>query len=154
MLRIPLTELPGAIPDTTGETLIELAERASGDGLRVELGGQLIANAQEGEISSEMVGLAIAALVLLLTFGSLVAAGLPLATALFGLGISSALIGLLAALIDVPDWAPALASMLGIGVGIDYALLIVTRYRGGARGRARAARSGRARRSRPPAARC
>ena len=76
-----------------------------------------------------MVGLAIAALVLLLTFGSIVAAGLPLATALFGLGISGALIGLLAAVLDVPDWAPALASMLGIGVGIDYALLIVTRYR-------------------------
>ena len=66
---------------------------------------------------------------LLLTFGSMVAAGLPFATALFGLGISSGVTGLLAALIDVPDWAPALASMLGIGVGIDYALLIVTRYR-------------------------
>ena len=57
------------------------------------------------------------------------AAGLPLATALFGLGISSAVVGLLAAVMKVPDWAPALASMLGIGVGIDYALLIVTRYR-------------------------
>ena len=114
MLRIPLTELPGAIPHSTGEQLIELAEQASGGGdLRVELGGQVIANAQEGEISSEMVGLAIAALVLLLTFGSIVAAGLPLATALFGLGVSSALIGLLAAVMDVPDWAPALASMLG-----------------------------------------
>ena len=88
VLRIPLTELPGAVPHATGESLIELAERASGDGVRVELGGQLIANAQEGEISSEAVGLAIAALVLLLTFGSVVAAGLPLATALFGLGIS------------------------------------------------------------------
>jgi putative drug exporter of the RND superfamily len=130
VLRIPLTELPGAVPDTTGKTLIDLAQQASGDGVRVELGGQLIANAQEGEISSEMVGLAIAALVLLLTFGTVVAAGLPFATALFGLGISSSLIGLLAVVMDVPDWAPALASMLGIGVGIDYALLIVTRYRG------------------------
>ena len=137
VLRIPLTELPGAIPDATGKPLIELAEQASGAGLRIELGGQLIANAQEGEVSSETVGLAIAALVLLLTFGSIVAAGLPFATALFGLGISSALIGLLAAVLDVPDWAPALASMLGIGVGIDYALLIVTRYRSGlAAGRA------------------
>ncbi len=129
VLRIPLAELPGAIPTESGERLIELAGEASGAGLRVELGGQLIANAQEGEISSEMVGLAIATLVLLLTFGSVVAAGLPLATALFGLGISASLIGLLAAVLDVPDWAPALASMLGIGVGIDYALLIVTRYR-------------------------
>jgi putative drug exporter of the RND superfamily len=129
VVRIPLTELPGAIPHSSGERMIELAEAANRDGLRVELGGQVIANAQEGEVSSEMVGLAIAAIVLLLTFGSIVAAGLPLATALFGLGVSSALIGLLAAAMDVPDWAPALASMLGIGVGIDYALLIVTRYR-------------------------
>jgi len=129
VLRIPLTEPMGAVPRESGERLIELAERARGAGLRIELGGQLVANAQEGEISSELVGLAIAALVLLLTFGSVVAAGMPLATALFGLGISSALIGLLAAVLDVPDWAPALASMLGIGVGIDYALLIVTRYR-------------------------
>src|SRR5688572_10973169 len=129
VLRIPLTELPGAVPRESGERMIELAEQASGANLRIELGGPVIANAQGGEISSEMVGLAIAALVLLLTFGSIVAAGLPLATALFGLGISSALIGLLAAVLDVPDWAPALASMLGIGVGIDYAPLIVTRYR-------------------------
>ena len=129
MLRIPLTELPGAIPDHTGTAMIDLAQRASGDGVRIELGGMVIANAQGGEVSSEVVGLAIAALVLLLTFGSMVAAGLPFATALFGLGISSGVTGLLAALIDVPDWAPALASMLGIGVGIDYALLIVTRYR-------------------------
>src|SRR5918992_4704146 len=129
VLRVPLTELVGAVPRESGERLIELAEQANGAGPRVELGGQLIANAQGGEISSEMVGMAIAALVLLLTFGSIVAAGLPLATALFGLGISGALIGLLAAVLDVPDWAPALASMLGIGVGIDYALLIVTRYR-------------------------
>jgi RND superfamily putative drug exporter len=130
VLRIPLTELPGAIPHETGTKLIELAEAESAAGVRVELGGQLIANAQEGEISSEMIGMAIAAFVLLLTFGSIVAAGLPIATALFGLGVSSALTGLLAAVMDVPDWAPALASMLGIGVGIDYALLIITRYRG------------------------
>ena len=129
VLRIPLTELPGAIPDHTGTALIDLAQRAGGDGVRIELGGMVIANAQGGEISSEVIGLAIAGFVLLLTFGSLVAAGLPFATALFGLGISSGITGLLAALIDVPDWAPALASMLGIGVGIDYALLIVTRHR-------------------------
>ena len=104
--------------------------------------------ARPGEISSEAVGLAIAAFVLLLTFGSVVAAGLPLATALFGLGISTGVIGLLAAVIDVPDWAPALASMLGIGVGIDYALLIITRYRAAlAGGRTRAAPS---RRPSPP----
>ena len=129
VLRVPLTELPGAVPTATGEQFIELAQHEDGDGVRIELGGNVIANAQTGEISSEAVGIAIAAFVLLLTFGSVIAAGLPLATALFGLGISTGLIGLLAAIMDVPDWAPALASMLGIGVGIDYALLIITRYR-------------------------
>ena len=129
VLRVPLTELPGAVPAETGERFIALAQEIEGDGLRVELGGIVIANAEAGEISSEAVGMAIAAFVLLLTFGSVVAAGLPLATALFGLGISTGVIGLLAAVVDVPDWATALASMLGIGVGIDYALLIITRYR-------------------------
>ena len=127
--RLSLTEKPDSVPDTTGESLISLAEAASKDGLRVEMGGQVIASAQESELSSEAVGLMIAALVLVLTFGTLVAAGLPIVTALFGLGVSSALVGLLAAVMDVPDWSTAVASMLGIGVGIDYALLILTRHR-------------------------
>ena len=132
LARIPLdARSTEDVPATTGERLIALARSTDGDGLRLELGGVVVANAEEGEVSSEMVGLMIAAVVLLLTFGSLVAAGMPLATALFGLGISSALGGLLAAVIDVPEWAPAVAAMIGIGVGIDYALLIVTRFRSG-----------------------
>jgi putative drug exporter of the RND superfamily len=129
--RLPLTVTPGEVPLATGERLIELAAERSGDGLRVELGGQAIGNAQRGEISSETVGFAIAALVLLFTFGSVVASGLPIATALFGLGISSALVGMLAAVVDTPDWASSVAAMIGIGVGIDYALLILTRFRAG-----------------------
>jgi putative drug exporter of the RND superfamily len=129
--RLPLTMTPGAVPLKTGERLIEMGEQRSGDGLRVELGGQAIGNAQRGEISSETIGFAIAALVLLFTFGSIVASGLPIATALFGLGISSALIGALAAVVDTPDWASSVAAMIGIGVGIDYALLILTRFRAG-----------------------
>ena len=130
MVRVPLTaRSSGDVPIETGERLIELAEGASSGGVRVLMGGQVIQNAQAGEVSSEGIGLLIAAAVLLLTFGTIVAAGLPLATALFGLGISSALIGILAAVVDVPDWAPSVAAMIGIGVGIDYALLIVTRYR-------------------------
>ena len=129
--RLPLTVTPGAVPLETGERLIEMASERSRDGLRVELGGLAIGNAQRGEISSETVGFAIAALVLLFTFGSVVASGLPIATALFGLGISSALIGVLAAVVDTPDWASSVAAMIGIGVGIDYALLILTRFRAG-----------------------
>ena len=127
--RLSLTEKPDSVPVTTGESLISLGEAASKGGLRVEMGGQVITAAQESELSSEAVGLAIAALVLILTFGTLVAAGLPIVTALFGLGISSAMVGLLAAVMDVPDWSTAVASMIGLGVGIDYALLILTRHR-------------------------
>src|SRR5829696_7100051 len=129
--RVPLSvSNVDEVPDATGEKLLALGQAANRDGVRVELGGQPVQQAQQGEVSSEMVGLAIAAIVLLLTFGTLVAAGLPLATALFGLGISSAIGGILAAVIDTPDWSTSVAAMIGIGVGIDYALLIVTRYRG------------------------
>ena len=125
--RLPLTTSPGEVPLETGEELIAMAGAV--DEPRVALGGQAVGNAQRGEISSEGVGFAIAALVLLITFGSVIASGLPIATALFGLGISSALIGVLAAAIDTPDWAASVAAMIGIGVGIDYALLILTRFR-------------------------
>ena len=99
------------------------------------MGGQVITNAQESALSSEAVGLMIAALVLVLTFGTLVAAGLPIVTALFGLGISSAVVGLLAAVHGRrPTGRPRSRAMIGLGVGIDYALLILTRYRAGAGG--------------------
>ena len=68
-------------------------------------------------------------MILLIAFGSVVAAGLPLAVALFGLGISGSLFGVLAAVMDVPDFAPAVAGLIGIGVGVDYALLVLTRFR-------------------------
>ncbi len=115
------------VPVETGEELIEMAEAESGEGLRIELGGGPIRDAEGG--SPEGVGLLAAAVVLLIAFGSVVAAGLPLATAIFGLGVSSSLIGVVAALIDVPDWSSAVAGLIGIGVGIDYALLLLTRFR-------------------------
>jgi RND superfamily putative drug exporter len=95
----------------------------------VELGGQVIESAEQGPISSEAVGLTIAGVVLLIALGTVVAAGLPLLVALFGLGIATGLIGVLAAVLSTPDWASTVAAMLGIGVGIDYSLLILTRYR-------------------------
>jgi putative drug exporter of the RND superfamily len=116
------------VPDATGTKLIDLAKQSSGDGLTILLGGNVIRNA-EGGGSPEGVGLLAAAVVLLIAFGSIVAAGLPLAVALFGLGISTSLIGVLANVVDVPDFAPAVAGLLGIGVGIDYALLVLTRFR-------------------------
>jgi putative drug exporter of the RND superfamily len=116
------------VPLATGERLIELAEDAEGDGLRIELGGGPIMEA-EGGGEPELVGLIAAAVVLLIAFGSLVAVGLPMAIALAGLGISIGLIGIAAAVVAVPEWAPAVSALIGIGVGIDYALLILTRFR-------------------------
>ena len=116
------------VPVESGERLIELADEADGDGVRFEVGGNLIREAQGGT-SPEMAGLLAAAVILLIAFGSIVAAGLPILVALFGLGISATLIGVLAGFVETPDFAPAVAGLIGIGVGIDYALLIVTRFR-------------------------
>jgi putative drug exporter of the RND superfamily len=128
LTRLELERPFSQIPTDSGKRLIELAEAASSNGLRVELGGGLIRNSQEGA-SPELAGLAAGALILLVAFGSVVAVGLPLAIAIFSLGISATLIGVLAAFVDMPDFAPAVAGLIGIGVGIDYALLILTRFR-------------------------
>jgi RND superfamily putative drug exporter len=126
---LPLTAPGWEIPKEDGETLVAAAEDNSGGGLQIELGGDPIYRAQEGA-SPEGIGFLGAAIVLLIAFGSVVAAGLPLAIALVGLGISSAgLIALLANVINVPDWTTAVSGLIGIGVGIDYALLVLTRFR-------------------------
>src|SRR4051794_32341690 len=123
---LPLT-IPGwEVKKEQGEELIEAAEDNSGGGLEIKLGGEPIYTAQESS-SPEGLGFLGAAIVLLIAFGSLVAAGLPLAIALIGLGISSGgLIVLLANVIDVPNWTTAVSGLIGIGVGIDYALLVLT----------------------------
>jgi len=120
---------PEDMPRERTKEIMALAEAAEKPGLEVALGGQTVAAAQQGEIGSEAIGLAAAAIILLITFGSVIAAGLPLLVAVVGLGVSSALVGLTAAVVPVPDWSTSLAAMMGIGVGIDYVLLIVTRYR-------------------------
>lgn len=109
--------------------LVDPILEAGDDALQVEVGGAVAALSQAPPVGSEVIGLVAAAIILLVTFGSVVAMGLPLVTALFGLGVAMALGEVLRRVVDVPDWAPATAAMVGIGVGIDYALLIVTRYR-------------------------
>ena len=99
------------------------------DGLRVELGGDLpdtAAAPMEGR--GEVVGIAVALVILVIAFGSVVGSGLPVAGALVGLGVGSAGVTLLAATMDVSTAAPTVATMVGLGVGIDYALLLVTRH--------------------------
>lgn len=132
--KIATTTLPLNVPGwevkkEQGEALIDAAEANSGGGLEIKLGGEPIYLAQEST-SPEGIGFLGAAIVLLIAFGSLVAAGLPLVIALVGLGISSGgLIVLLANVIDVPNWTTAVSGLIGIGVGIDYALLVLTRFR-------------------------
>ena len=126
---LPLTIDGWDVPKEDGEKLIAAAEKNSGDGLEIKLGGDPIYAAQEAT-SPEGIGFLGAAIVLLIAFGSVVAAGLPLVIALVGLGISSGgLILLLANVVDVPDWTTAVSGLIGIGVGIDYALLVLTRFR-------------------------
>src|SRR3954447_18558895 len=126
---LPLTVAAWDVPKEDGKKLIDAAEANSRDGVQIKLGGDPIYAAQDSS-SPEGIGFLGAAIVLLIAFGSVVAAGLPLVIALVGLGISSGgLIVLLANVVDVPDWTTAVSGLIGIGVGVDYALLVLTRFR-------------------------
>jgi putative drug exporter of the RND superfamily len=106
-------------------TVATLSDR----GVQAEVGGPLAAWEQATETSSEQIGLLIAVVVLLFAFGSVVAMLLPIGMALFALVVGETLIAILAASTNVPTSASALAAMIGLGVGIDYSLFIVTRFR-------------------------
>ncbi|WUH99128.1 MMPL family transporter [Spirillospora sp. NBC_00431] len=118
--RVPEYELTGADRDA-------LREAASAPGLRVELSGNAVAPPEEG--AGELLGVAAAAIVLLVTLGSLVAAGLPLLTAIIGIVIGLSAISAMTAFIELSSDTLALALMLGLAVAIDYALFIIARYR-------------------------
>jgi putative drug exporter of the RND superfamily len=105
--------------------------RESVAGLEVEYGGDPFSEFELPE--SELYGIIAAVIILILAFGSVLAMGLPIGTALFGLGIATALVSLGSNIVDIPDFTTAMVAMIGLGVGIDYALFIVTRYREGLR---------------------
>jgi RND superfamily putative drug exporter len=106
----------------------EILDEVDGiEDVRVELGGFIFAEFEEP--SSEALGVGFAIVILIVAFGSVLAMGLPIGVALMGIGIGSAVITLLSNLFTIPDFATFLGIMIGLGVGIDYALLIVTRYR-------------------------
>ena len=106
------------------------AQAADGSPLRIEMGGDLFfAFEQSAAGIGEAIGLLVAAGILFLAFGSLIATALPIGMAIFGLAVGISSMSLLAHLIDVPSWAPVLGSMVGLGVGIDYALFVVKRHR-------------------------
>ncbi|MFD5633479.1 MMPL family transporter [Streptomyces sp. NPDC127077] len=117
-----------ALSDTDKKALLSTVHEARERGLTAEVGGSAVQQ-EKGDSGAEILGIAIAAVVLVLTFGSLVAAGLPLLTALLGVGIGVSTIGALAHTLDLGDTTSTLAMMLGLAVGIDYALFVVTRYR-------------------------
>jgi putative drug exporter of the RND superfamily len=112
------------------QRVIDTAQAAGNSKLEVALGGQAIQQAEQQALgTATAVGLLAAVVILLITFGSLVAMGLPIATALLGLGTGVGLIAIFSQVINMPDVSTELAVMIGLGVGIDYALFIVTRFR-------------------------
>ncbi|MET7934422.1 MMPL family transporter [Streptomyces sp. NPDC005322] len=132
------------LKDAAKDGLREAGEKARKSGLTVEIGGDALQEMPETG-STEIIGIAISAVVLAITFGSLVAAGLPLLTALIGVGIGISSITALATTLGLSSTTSTLAMMIGLAVGIDYALFIVSRYRAEiAEGRDREEAAGRA----------
>ncbi|MFF9018071.1 MMPL family transporter [Streptomyces sp. NPDC014870] len=132
------------LSDATREALQKTGHDAQGKGLTVEIGGDALQTMPETG-AGEIVGVVIAGIVLVITFGSLVAAGLPLLTAIIGVGIGVSTITALANVLDLGSTTSTLAMMIGLAVGIDYALFIVSRYRAElAEGREREEAAGRA----------
>jgi RND superfamily putative drug exporter len=130
--RIAYAELDFADRDINqytdvADAIKNVVDRARTPGVDVELGGQIFSN--QGFPASEAIGVAAAILILLFAFGSVLAMGLPIVTALFGIGCGVAVVQLITHVIDIPDFTTQASAVIGIGVGIDYALLIVTRHR-------------------------
>ena len=112
-----------------GEEIRELGEPFASADLRIEYGGNIFAGFELP--ASEAYGLLAAIIILVLAFGSVLAMGLPIGTALVGLGVGASLVIVLSHVLPMPDFTTSLVAMIGLGVGIDYALFIVTRYREG-----------------------
>jgi RND superfamily putative drug exporter len=131
-VSVQFDEQAGNLPTAAIKNVVSTAESFKAPGYQVAVGGQaigLVAGAKPG--SSEGIGILAAIIIMLLAFGSVVAMGLPIITALFGIAIGFAVLDLLSHVVTTPVFAPQIMAMIGLGVGIDYALFIVTRYRQG-----------------------
>jgi RND superfamily putative drug exporter len=129
--QIQLDRRAGDVSQATADEIRDIVEPGvHADGVRFELGGRMFLSGGLGG-TSELIGLAAAILILLVAFGSVLAMGLPILTAIFGIAAGFAIVGLASNVVTMPDVTTQLAAMLALGVGIDYALFIVTRYRQG-----------------------
>ncbi|GLY70998.1 MMPL family transporter [Amycolatopsis taiwanensis] len=127
---IPLTHKE--VDKAEVKPLVDMVKNASGDGVTLGMGGTQAEKAETPpQGSAESVGILAAAVILFIAFGSLVAMGLPIVTALLAIAAGIALMKLVGYLVPSPDFTPIIAAMIGLGVGIDYALFIVTRYKDG-----------------------
>jgi RND superfamily putative drug exporter len=128
--RVPVTAFHGS---AAVDALTAAAAPARARGLAVELGGMVPGNVSKPSGTPEAIGILAALIVLALALASLAAAGLPLVVAIAGLGAGTAVIGLLCSITSISTTAPTVATMVGLGVGIDYALLLVSRHAEGLR---------------------
>ena len=129
-IRVQYDEKATSLPPETVKQLESAAAPAEQAGLRVEFGGPVVDYLSRDEGGdADVIGLFFAVIILLIAFGSVVAMSVPIGTALFGLAIALSIISLVAAVTDIGTVAPTLATMIGLGVGIDYSLFIVTRHR-------------------------
>ncbi|MEU2896164.1 MMPL family transporter [Streptomyces sp. DSM 116494] len=130
--QVTFAEQADAVPKELVQDVVDTAQGAGGDGLQVALGGQAITRVQAPPTgTAELVGILAAAVVLFVAFGSLLAMLLPIVIAVFGVGTGMFGTQLLSHVTNVPELATLLATLIGLGVGIDYALFIVTRHRRG-----------------------
>ncbi len=129
---VQFNETTDNLPKPAVQAVVDRATAAAHPGFQIELGGAPIGKVEQAKMgSSEGIGILAAIIILLLAFGSVIAMGLPIVTALFGIAISFGILDFLSRGLTVPTFGAELAAMIGIGVGIDYALFVVTRYRSG-----------------------
>ncbi|MBN2622116.1 MAG: MMPL family transporter, partial [Acidimicrobiales bacterium] len=127
-ITVQFDERANDLPSDAVDAVTDATAPISEAGVQVEYGGAPV-ETEQGPSGSEVIGLAAAVIVLLLAFGSVIAMAVPLVTAVFALGLGISLVGLLTNWVSIGTSGPVVAAMIGLGVGIDYALLIVTRHR-------------------------
>ncbi|WP_148573926.1 MMPL family transporter [Nocardioides caldifontis] len=131
LVTVVLDDQAGFVPTDDKRAIVDTALEHDGDGMRVELTGDAVREVQESEAGggAEGAGMLAALVILMFLFGSLLAASLPLVTALFAVGTTIAVVGLASHLTTIPDYTAPMLVLVGLGVGIDYALLVFARYR-------------------------